>query len=83
MYLSVRFTYSTRFQPSGDGGDGGRTWFAITDGGQPPIGLMPRQPLSQRSENAMDGGGEALMVKVKQAASDQGVREMKEVRGAI
>ena len=46
---------------------------------------MPRQPLSQRSENAMDGqgggGGEALMAKVKAAASDQGVREMKEVGG--
>lgn len=43
---------------------------------------MHRQPLSQRSENTMDGG-EALMAKVKQAASDQGVREMKEVRGAF
>ena len=54
-----------------DGGDDGL-----------PIRLMPRQPLSQRRENTMDGG-EALMAKVEQAANDQGVREMKEVRGAF
>lgn len=45
--------------------------------------LMRRQPLSHRSDNAMeqqpDGGASALMAKVKVASSDPAVRDMKEV----